>query len=86
MYYVYVIRNLKSFSIYYGYTDDLKRRLSEHNSDGSTFTSNKGKWELIYYESYKSKKDAQTREKMLKHHGSSFGHLKKRILNSLDEV
>ena len=86
MYYVYVIRNLKSFSIYYGYTNDLKRRLAEHNSNNSAFTKDKGKWELIYYEAYKSKVDAQTREKMLKQHGSTFGHLKKRILNSLDKV
>jgi len=81
-----VIQNLKSFSIYYGFTSDLKRRLNEHNSDGSPFTKNKGKWQLVYYEAYKSKKDAQDREKMLKRHGSTFGHLKKRILNSIDKV
>ena len=85
MYCVYVIKNLKFFSIYIGYTTDLKRRLVEHNSNGSPYTRNKGKWELVYCEAFKSRKDAQNREKMLKQHGSSFGHLKKRILNSLNE-
>lgn len=85
MYYVYLLKNLKSASIYYGFTSNLERRLEEHNSDQSPYTRGKGDWEIIYYEAYKSKIDALFREKMLKHHGSTFGHLKKRISNSLNE-
>ena len=85
MHCVYVIKNLKFFSIYIGYTSNLKRRLIDHNSNQSKFTKSKGKWELVYCEIYRSKKDAVERERKLKQHGSSFGHLKKRILNSLNE-
>lgn len=69
MYYVYVLRKLNKF--YIGYTEDLKRRLKQHMSVGSTV--------LIYYESYLLKKSATRREKKLKHYGSAWRSLKKRI-------
>lgn len=76
MYYVYVIRNRLTRETYIGYTDDLRRRLKEH----------KGKQpELIYYEAYKSKKDARTRERMLKQRGQGVRWLKERIKHSLQE-
>jgi len=57
MYYVYLLKEKKTGKHYIGYTADLKRRLSEHNKKHIGYT-NKGDWELIYYESYKSKDDA----------------------------
>jgi len=41
--------------------------------------------ELIYYEAFKSKMDAQNREQHLKQYGNALGHLKKRISRSLYE-
>lgn len=41
--------------------------------------------ELVYYEAYKSKMDAQNREQRLKQYGNSLGHLRKRISRSLYE-
>ncbi len=61
MYYVYVIRNRKSRETYIGYSDDLKRRLREHKDKNP---------ELLYYEAYKSEKDARIREKKLKQRGT----------------
>jgi len=75
MYNVYILQNCKNHDLYYGYTTNLKRRLDEHNSNQ--------KWELIYYEAYRSEKDARVREKKLKHYGQSRSHLKNRIVNSL---
>ena len=69
MYYVYRLKKLNKF--YIGYTEDLKRRLKQHMSEGSTV--------LIYYESYLSKKSAISREKKLKHYGSAWRALRKRI-------
>jgi len=82
MYYIYALKNKDSGYIYIGYTNDLKRRIQEHLEGRSKYTKN-GNYELVYYESYKSKIDAMARERMLKKHGSGFGHLKKRISNSL---
>lgn len=81
MYYVYLIKNEKN-GLYIGCTNDLKRRLFEHNNNKSVYTKNH-KWKLIYYESYISKDDAFNREKMLKHHGYGIRHLKSRLKNSL---
>lgn len=47
-------------------TSDLKRRLKEHN-DGKNFsTAPYAPFELVYYEAYRLKLDADAREKYLK--------------------
>ena len=78
MFFVYVLKHPKNSYIYIGYTNNLERRVEEHKVD-------KPNWKLIYYEAYLSKKDATSREQMLKKYGSSLGHLKKRIKSSLGE-
>ena len=83
MYYVYVIQSTATYELYVGFTKDLKKRLVEHNTGKSFSTKNKGTWKLIYYESYRNKEDAITREKNLKYHGQALARLKKRIENSL---
>lgn len=71
MYYVYILKNHTRKSLYIGYTKDLHRRFSEHKERCDV--------ELIYYEAYSSDKEARTREKKLKHYGSAWRGLKKRI-------
>jgi len=83
MYYVYVIKSDKDQSTYVGYTDDLKRRLDEHNNTKSFSTKNKIPWQLIYYEAYRAKADAKYREDNLKRFAKAYGQLKGRIKNSL---
>lgn len=83
MFYVYLIKNELS-EIYYGSTNDLRRRLSEHNS-GKAFSTRHHNWKLVYYESYFSEKDAREREKRLKYHGQALAQLKRRIKDSLIE-
>ena len=80
MYYVYVLKRPKTNSIYIGYSDNVQRRLKEH------IIKDRVKWELVYFEAYFSEKDARKREKQLKHYGSSLGHLRKRIYNSIKEL
>jgi len=65
-YYVYVLYNkIKNF-IYIGYSEDLKRRLKEHNSGLSKSTKPYIPLEIIHYEAYKNIKDAKRREEYLK--------------------
>lgn len=66
MYYVYVLKSLRNGKLYKGLTNDLKRRLAEHNSGHSEFTSNNGPWKLLYYECFSNKKDAAEEEAFLK--------------------
>lgn len=83
MYYVYLLKCREDKSWYIGYSSDLKRRLTEHNSGyGSRTTSIKGSWKLIYYEAYLNKDDAIGREKFLKS-GSGRIFLKKQLKNYL---
>ncbi len=61
MFYVYIIKSKKDNNIYIGYTNDLIRRLKEHNSGKSKYTKDKFPYELVYYESYKNMADAKFR-------------------------
>lgn len=65
-YYVYILRSIDYDFIYIGYTDNLKRRLKEHNSGLVISTKHYYPLELIHYEAYKNKKDAKRREEYLK--------------------
>jgi len=78
MHYIYTLKHPKTSLIYIGYTDNLERRMKEHQKD-------KPRWKLIYCESYLSRMDALHRERRLKQYGSSLGHLRTRIYHSLRE-
>lgn len=83
MFYVYLIKSKKDNSIYIGYTEDLRKRFKEHNNGKSKYTKNLLPFELIYYESYRSKSDAKFRENNLKRFAQAYTQLRKRIKNSL---
>ena len=84
MWFIYVLKHSATDQIYIGRTNDLKRRLSEHNSNLEKATHRKdGKWRIVYAEIYKSKDDAVRREQRLKDHGRAKQELLKRISQSL---
>lgn len=86
MWIVYLIQHSVDKGFYIGITSNIKKRLSDHNSNGQYSTKRKqGKWILVYAEAYRSKKDALKREKRLKYHGSALHGLKKRIEHSIIE-
>ena len=77
---------LKSKSIkpvtYVGYTKNLKKRISLHNSGkGEKFTRGR-KWRLIYKEKYKSKKEAISREYYIKKNRSLRNKIKNENINT----
>jgi len=83
MYAVYIIQSKTTKKIYIGFTNNLKRRLFEHNSNKSFSTKNRGPWVLIFCEIYRSYTDAKQREERLKYYGKALGQLKRRISKSL---
>lgn len=85
MYYVYILKSQVDKRLYIGVTNDLKRRFKQHNSGSSTATEYRKPFLLIYYEAYRNKSDAYTRESKLKKFKNSYSTLKKRIAKSLDE-
>ncbi len=84
MFYVYILKSKKDGKLYIGYTNDLKRRVEEHNSGKNISTKSRRPFELVYYEAYKSDDDAKHREDMLKLFGHALGGLKRRIKLSLN--
>ena len=68
-YFVYLIGNNNKnnkLTTYVGYTNNLGRRIKLHNkSKGAKFTRGR-KWKLMYYEKYRTKKEAISRECYIK--------------------
>ncbi len=65
MFYVYFLL-IKNGEIYKGFTEDLKRRVTEHNLGKVNSTKSGRPLKLIHYEAYLLKEDAMRREKYLK--------------------
>jgi len=85
MYHVYILRSIKNNSFYIGYTNNVERRLKDHNSGLVEYTNKNMPWEIVYYESFTSLLDAKKREKSLKYFGKAYSGLKLRIKNSLNK-
>ena len=80
-YYVYMLKLISKKSItYVGYTNDLKKRISLHNSGkGAKFTRGR-KWKLIYKEKYSSKNKAISREYYIKKNRKLRNEIKKKFI------
>ncbi|MFZ5559882.1 MAG: GIY-YIG nuclease family protein [Patescibacteria group bacterium] len=85
MFYLYILKSKKYKTLYIGSTNDLRKRLKEHNNGkGGRYTRIKAPFKLVYYEAYKSEKDARKRESNLKLRSKAFSQLKKRIQDSIN--
>ena len=65
-YYVYFLQSLKNNKYYIGVTDNVKRRLYEHNQGLSKYTRSLRPLELKRVERFKSINEAYAREKFIK--------------------
>ena len=79
MFYLYILKSKKDGNLYIGSTNDLRRRLSEHNSGKVRSTMSRRPFELRYYEAYVSENNARKREWSLKKDGRALAQLKRRI-------
>ena len=66
MYFVYILYSPKVDRLYIGVTNDIDRRLEQHNSGGSNYTRGKGPWYIVYKEEYENKSEALKREREIK--------------------
>lgn len=66
MYTVYIIQSKSSGKRYIGHTDNLEKRLNEHNAGANNATKLFSDWELIYSERLDSRSLAIKREKFFK--------------------
>lgn len=65
-YYVYILYSYKDIGFYIGFTNNLKRRLTEHAKGEVAATKNRIPIKLIHYEYFINRRDAEAREKFLK--------------------
>jgi len=63
---VYVLWSSKLNKRYVGSTENLKRRLNEHNKGANRFTKGGTPWILVYREEYSTRSEARRREIFLK--------------------
>ena len=82
LFYVYMLKSKSIKPItYVGYTNNLKKRISLHNSGkGAKFTRGR-QWVLIYKEKFKSKKEAISREYYIKNNRLLRNKIKNENLN-----
>ena len=81
MWYVYVLESINNKRQYIGYTNNLQRRIQEHNTGaGGKYTKNNKPYKLIFYEAFINKHDAANQEKFYK---SGYGReiLKNKLKN-----
>lgn len=67
MYFVYIIYSNQVGKIYIGHTDNIERRLFEHNNGLlGAYRKNKGPWALIHSEEFETRSAAIQIERYLK--------------------
>jgi len=66
IYYVYILKSLKNGRYYVGYTNNLEKRLIQHNSGKTVGNKYWGPFELIYKEEYNGPTKARKREFYIK--------------------
>ncbi|MBW8002017.1 MAG: GIY-YIG nuclease family protein [Planctomycetes bacterium] len=81
MYCVYILQSLKTDRLYIGQTNNLARRIEEHNTGwGGQYTRQNGPWKFVYNESHSARSSAVTWERHLK---STRGSQEKKSLASI---
>jgi len=65
-YFVYILKSEKTGIYYIGCTNNLSRRVSEHNNNKVKSTKNKGPWELKFKEQHSELSSARKRENEIK--------------------
>ncbi len=61
VFYVYIIYSTKLNRYYVGYSIDLDKRMMDHNSGISKYTSKVTDWELKYFEKFETRQEAMKR-------------------------
>jgi len=64
--FVYVLKSKRTHKRYVGITNNLGRRLKEHNGGNCRSTKAGAPWKLIYKEIFDSHEEARKREKFFK--------------------
>ena len=64
--FVYILLSSRNRKTYTGHTDNVEKRLREHNAGKSEFTSRFSPWAVIHTEEYATRPEAIKRERYYK--------------------
>ena len=79
MYKVYILESLKDGSRYVGVTEDVAKRLDEHNTGSAKYSNSKRPYKLVWYCVFENKTKALQFEKYLKQ-SSGFAFTNKHLI------
>jgi putative endonuclease len=65
-YFTYIIKSQRNGKYYVGSSDDVQRRLQDHNWSRTPSTKTGIPWKLVYFEKYDTRSEAMTREYEIK--------------------
>jgi putative endonuclease len=72
-YFIYILQSQTTSQYYVGHTDDLQKRVAQHNDPDYTLTTftkkHKGPWLLVHSETFATRGGAMKREQEIKAHG-----------------
>ncbi|WP_194776775.1 GIY-YIG nuclease family protein [Pararhodonellum marinum] len=66
MYFAYILKSLKDSGFYYGHSNNLEKRLIEHNKGKVRSTKSRTPFILYYSEKFPTKSEAYKREMFFK--------------------
>ncbi len=78
-FYIYILRSLVDGTHYVGSTQNVGERLKQHNWGKSTYTKRHRPYELMYTESFDTRKEAEERERRIKKNSNIKNFLKSRV-------
>lgn len=85
MNYVYILHSHKDKNLYIGCTNNLEKRIREHNSDYVASTARRTPLRLLHYEAFINKTDAFQREQWLKT-GWGRNHMQKMLSDTIKSL
>jgi len=65
-FYAYILRSQSTGRFYTGHTENLTKRIYEHNHQRTRSIKNRGPWELFYSEVFTTRSEASRRERQIK--------------------
>ena len=65
-FFTYILYSDTLDRFYIGYTEDLDKRLLEHRSGDSRFTSRADDWRYVYYQGFSTRSEANRLERSIK--------------------
>ncbi len=66
MFFTYILKSEKDYKYYFGSTDNIERRLSEHNNGKVASMKNRRPFKLHYSETFNTRKEAIRKELFFK--------------------